>query len=121
MSFLTRTALRSIRVGVVAPRLFSTTVVAQKSATEAVKDTIKGVDRAVSDKLVDGIEVGTSAAQKVKEATGIHSTSDIKAKASELSGQASGKASEVSGEAKGKANEVAGKAKGVKEEAKGKL
>jgi len=30
----------------------------KKSPTESVKDTVKGVDRAVSDKLVDGIEAG---------------------------------------------------------------
>lgn len=29
-----------------------------KSATEAAKDTLKSADRAVSDKLVDGIEAG---------------------------------------------------------------
>jgi hypothetical protein len=30
----------------------------KKSPTETVKETVKGVDRAVSDKLVDGIEIG---------------------------------------------------------------
>ena len=59
MSFLTRTAIRTApRVSAFAPRAFSTSFVAQKTATEAVKDTVKGVDRAVSDKLVDGIEIG---------------------------------------------------------------
>jgi hypothetical protein len=49
--------LRS-RAFAVAPRAFSTSFIVRKSATEAVKDTVKGVDRAVSDKIVDGIEVG---------------------------------------------------------------
>jgi hypothetical protein len=59
MSFLTRAALRSTRVALApAPRAFSTSFAAQKSATESVKDGVKTVDRAVSDKLVDGIELG---------------------------------------------------------------
>ncbi|KAE8441414.1 hypothetical protein EG329_004970 [Mollisiaceae sp. DMI_Dod_QoI] len=64
MSFLLRTLPRqSTRVVFSpAPRAFSTSFVQQKTATEAVKDTVKGtvktVDRAVSDKLVDGIEIG---------------------------------------------------------------
>lgn len=41
-----------------APRQFSTTIAAQKTATETVKDTLKTVDRKVSDKLVDGINTG---------------------------------------------------------------
>jgi hypothetical protein len=41
-----------------APRTFTTGFAAQKSATETVKDGLKGVDRAVSDKLVDGINIG---------------------------------------------------------------
>lgn len=40
------------------PRLFSTAVVHQKSATEAVKDSLKKVDRAVSDVAVAGIDKG---------------------------------------------------------------
>jgi translation elongation factor EF-Ts len=42
----------------VAPRAFSTSFVVRNSATETVKGAAKGVDRAVSDKLVDGIELG---------------------------------------------------------------
>jgi hypothetical protein len=57
MSFLTRTAIRSTRsISLVRP--FSTSLVTRKTATEAVKDTVKTVDRKVSDKLVDGIELG---------------------------------------------------------------
>ncbi len=41
-----------------APRQFSTTITAQKSATETVKDSLKTVDRKVSDKLVEGINAG---------------------------------------------------------------
>jgi hypothetical protein len=59
MSFLTRTAIRPVSLTArFAPRAFSTSFVARKTPTEAVKDTVKGVDRAVSDKLVDGIEIG---------------------------------------------------------------
>ena len=61
MSFLTRTTpiARALVVPrTFAPRAFSTSFVARKSATESVKDGVKSVDRAVADKLVDGIEVG---------------------------------------------------------------
>lgn len=58
MSFLTRTAIRSSRSVTFAPRAFSTSLANRKTATEAVKDTVKTVDRKVSDKLVDGIELG---------------------------------------------------------------
>merc|ERR1712230_236301 len=107
-SFLTwRTVTRATRAPATsfAPRAFSTTFVARKSATESVKDGVKTVDRKVSDVLVEGIEVGQTAAQKAKE----------------VAGEAKGKANEVAGEAKGKANELAGEAKGKKEELKGKM
>ncbi|RQM06207.1 hypothetical protein DH86_00003337 [Scytalidium sp. 3C] len=108
-------------LAVVAPRYFSTTPATQKGPVETAKDAVKTVDRAVSDKIVDGIELGEKATQKVKEATGVHSTEDLKGKAAEVTGQAKGKASEVSGEAKGKASEVAGQAKGKANEVSGKL
>merc|ERR1712000_760893 len=65
-SFLTwRTVTRATRAPATsfAPRAFSTTFVARKSATESVKDGVKTVDRKVSDVLVEGIEVGQTAAQ----------------------------------------------------------
>lgn len=46
------------RAAVAAPRTFTTSFAAQKSATETVKDGLKTVDRKVSDKLVDGINAG---------------------------------------------------------------
>jgi hypothetical protein len=63
MSFLTETLVRRMaitsRAAVVqGPRQFHAGIIAQKSATEAVKDTVKAVDRKVSDKLVDGINAG---------------------------------------------------------------
>lgn len=63
MSFLTEVAGRRMAIAarasvVQAPRQFSTSLAAQKSATETVKDSLKTVDRKVSDKLVDGINVG---------------------------------------------------------------
>lgn len=39
-------------------RFFSTTFPAQKTATEAAKDTLKSVDRTISDAAVKGIEKG---------------------------------------------------------------
>lgn len=72
MSFLTEAAARrvmtlSVPRAVVngtthsAPRAanaaFSTSTTFQKSAVDSAKDTLKGVDRAVSDKLVDGINL----------------------------------------------------------------
>lgn len=57
MSFFARTTFRAVSVRA-APRAFSTGFVARKSATETVKETLKTVDKAISGKIVDGIEVG---------------------------------------------------------------
>jgi len=61
MSFLTSRTLSIARTGAFssATRTFATTALRQKTATETVKDTLKAVDRAVSDKIVDGIELGS--------------------------------------------------------------
>ena len=75
MSFLTEITFR--RVASAAPRISATTFAPRvatgsfihsrhlsstapqyKTVTEVAKDTLKSVDRAVSDKLVDGINVG---------------------------------------------------------------
>ncbi|KAF8860629.1 hypothetical protein BDZ45DRAFT_672356 [Acephala macrosclerotiorum] len=111
MSFLLRTLPRQSTRVVFSPvpRAFSTSIAQRKSATDTVKDTVKTVDRKVSDKLVDGIELSQTAAQKAKAATGMSAD------------EAKGKAAELSGEAKGKAHELAGEAKGKKEEIKGNL
>jgi hypothetical protein len=60
MSFLTRNTITSASRASIAfaPRAFSTSLAARKVVPDAVKDTAKTVDRAVSDKLVDGIEIG---------------------------------------------------------------
>ena len=66
MSFLTEAAARRVMtlqvpraMAASAPRAtFSSSVTFQKSVADAAKDTLKGVDRAVSDKLVDGINMG---------------------------------------------------------------
>ncbi|PSS07007.1 hypothetical protein M430DRAFT_148061 [Amorphotheca resinae ATCC 22711] len=118
-SVFSQTVFRSSRTIAFAPRAFSTSLVAQRTAAQAAKDTLKTVDRKVSDKLVDGIEVGQSVTEKAKRVTGIGSTSDAKAKAQEVAGEAKGKAHEVAGEAKGKAHGVAGEVKGKAEELKG--
>lgn len=65
MSFLTKTSARVATLQIPrtiassAPRAaFSTSVQLQKTPTEAAKDALKKVDRVVSDKLVDGINIG---------------------------------------------------------------
>ena len=62
MSFLTRTTpiarAFAARSAVPTTRAFSAGFVNRKSPVEAAKDAAKTVDRAVSDKLVDGIEIG---------------------------------------------------------------
>ncbi len=64
MSFLyrSRPALRGLTLARTSrasnPCLFSTTAVQSKTATEAIKDTVKSVDRVVSDAAVSGIEKG---------------------------------------------------------------
>ncbi|KAI8626163.1 hypothetical protein F5Y19DRAFT_478768 [Xylariaceae sp. FL1651] len=113
MSFLTEAAVRRLaltsRVAAVqTPRQFSTSIAARKSVTEAAKDTIKTVDRKVSDKLVDGINAGSRATEKV---TG---------KATEANYKAAGSAEEIRGKMKGEAEELKGKAKGAAKEAEGK-
>ncbi|RYP46224.1 hypothetical protein DL768_007543 [Monosporascus sp. mg162] len=114
MALLARASL------VQAPRQFSTSIASRKSATETVKDSLKKVDRKVSDKLVDGINVGSATAQKV---AGVAEAGGSKARASaeELRGEAKGKASELQGELQGKASELKGEAKGAAKEAEGKV
>ncbi|KAK5995567.1 hypothetical protein PT974_03980 [Cladobotryum mycophilum] len=133
-SFLTRTintsrtvaaTLSASRIAAAhSSRAFTTTYPVQKTATETVKDGLKTVDRAVSDKLVDGIDLATAATEKVKdtaEKISTHPTVEkVQGKAQELSGQAQGKASELSGQAQGKAEQLKGQAKGTAEQAKGK-
>ncbi|KAM3516170.1 hypothetical protein MY11210_000192 [Beauveria gryllotalpidicola] len=93
--FALRSATRAIpRVS--ATRAFSSTVVYQKTATETVKDSIKTVDKAVSGKIVHGIDAAESAAHKVKQAS-----KNIVGKKS-----AAGKAEELKGKAKGAAEDV---------------
>lgn len=63
MSFLSEAAIRRVALvsrvaSVQAPRQFSTSIAARKTMTESAKDTLKSVDRKVSDKLVDTINVG---------------------------------------------------------------
>ncbi len=65
MSFLTEAATRRLAtlqvprtLATSAPRAaFSSSVTLQRTPVEAAKDTLKTVDRAVSDKLVDGIDI----------------------------------------------------------------
>ncbi|KAJ2904570.1 lea domain protein [Zalerion maritima] len=113
-------------------RTFTTSFAAQKSATEAVTDTLKAADRKVSDKIVSGINAGETLSQKVKEGVSDISSGKIKGEAERLREEAAGKASELkgdtaekTGEAKGTASEIAGEAKGkakeVAGEAKGKV
>lgn len=146
MSFLIETTVRRMatmpmpvtRVAAIsASRTFTTSLAAHKSATETVKDGLKSVDRVVSDKIVDGINVGgqsppplpsvirhhqltpllENVAHKAKE-VGEEVIGKSSGKASELKGQASGQASELKGQAKGAAHEAAGKAKGTADQIK---
>ncbi|KAF4980907.1 hypothetical protein FZEAL_3192 [Fusarium zealandicum] len=126
MSFLTQNVLRRVAlaprvISIQAPRAFTTSFVVQRTATEAVKDTAKKVDRVVSDKIVDGIEVGENVTGKVKETAQDVTGGNATAKAQELKGEAKGKAQELKGEAKGVAQEARGKAKGAAEEVKSKM
>jgi hypothetical protein len=66
MSFLTEAATRRMAtlqvprtMAAAAPRAaFSTSIRFQKTPVESAKDTLKTVDRTVSDKIVDGINIG---------------------------------------------------------------
>ncbi|KAM0426885.1 hypothetical protein ACHAPT_007781 [Fusarium lateritium] len=122
MSFILRRAVLAPRViAVQAPRTFTTSFAAQRTAGEVVKDAAKKVDRVVSDKIVDGIEAGETVTGKVKETAQDLSGDEASGKAAELRGEAKGKASELKGEAKGAAKEAKGKVKGAAEEIKNKL
>lgn len=123
---------------------FSTASPLQKTVVDSAKDTLKTVDRAVSDKLVDGIDTASTStplsppslsppltppplaatvASKLKETkdqVANKSAAELRGDAAELAGQAQGKASEMAGHAKGKASEVAGQAQGKASELTGK-
>lgn len=64
MSFLTEMTTRRMatlsraRFATVPRATFTTSVYLRKNVVDAGKDTLKTVDRAVSDKLVDGIDIG---------------------------------------------------------------
>ncbi|KAI0876188.1 hypothetical protein GGS24DRAFT_246679 [Hypoxylon argillaceum] len=114
MSFLSEAAIRRVALvsrvaSVQAPRQFSTSIAARKTMTESAKDTLKSVDRKVSDKLVDTINVGAKAAEAV---TG---------KATEASYKATGTAEEIRSKMKAESEELAGKAKGAAKTAEGKV
>ncbi|KAI5467103.1 hypothetical protein BGZ63DRAFT_370337 [Mariannaea sp. PMI_226] len=108
-----------------APRAFSTSVLRHRTATEAVKDGLKSVDRAVSDKLVDGITVGEAVVEDVTHGKtaekAAHLRGEAKSRASEFEGQARGAAEHAKGQAKGAAEHAKGKVKGVAEEIKSKM
>ncbi|KAK8095650.1 Lea domain protein [Apiospora kogelbergensis] len=129
MSFLTQVATRRMVMAsrsamTQAPRSFSVAARLQKTPVEATKDTIKQVDRKVSDKIVDGIETAEQAAQKVKNtdmAGKVKGAADQAAgKAEEVKGQVAGKSAEVKGKAAGKSEELKGEAKGTAQKAAGK-
>ncbi|KAK3377046.1 hypothetical protein B0T24DRAFT_620367 [Lasiosphaeria ovina] len=146
MSFLTEAAARRVAtlgvpraMAASAPRAsFSSSVTMQKSVMDTAKDTLKTVDRAVSDKLVDGIDIATNVSAKVKEATeqvrqgsaadtasGLQrkaqgAASELAGKTKSAAGQTEGSAASAAGQAKGTANEWAGKAQGKADEVAGK-
>jgi len=104
---LLRTAVKSSAARS-SPRLFSTSITQQKSATETVKDGLKSVDRAVSDVAVAGIDKGVEIKDQAASAIGVE-TKKAEGTASQVAGEAKGKAAELSGQAKGKAEEIKGK------------
>ncbi|KAK4099154.1 hypothetical protein N658DRAFT_525774 [Parathielavia hyrcaniae] len=125
----TTTSTRTTATSALTRAAFTTSARHQKSAVESAKDTLKTVDRKVSDKLVDGIDIGTTYASKLKEATTQSTeggkasavTGKIKEATSDVSeGKVTGKAAELRGEVEGKASEVMGEARGMAGEAKGK-
>ncbi|MCJ1477052.1 hypothetical protein MMC13_005723 [Lambiella insularis] len=146
MSFLTRTStttLRALRFSS-SRAAFSTSTRFHKdpiSATvDTAKDTLKSIDRTVSDAAVKGIEKGQDAAAAARSTVGVNaskaegsasemagkakgamneSTGSTTGSASEMVGEAKGKAQEVAGQTKGKAQEVAGQTKGNVAEIKG--
>ncbi|GAD95257.1 LEA domain protein [Paecilomyces variotii No. 5] len=129
MSFITRVAPLSARVSanttapvlsVARSRFLSSTASNQKGPVETTKETLKKVDRTISDAAVKGLEKGEKVSSKAKETVGV-SGSKAKGEAAELTGEAKGKAQELTGEAKGKAEELAGEAKGKAKEASSKL
>ncbi|KAI5863877.1 hypothetical protein GGS23DRAFT_565794 [Durotheca rogersii] len=115
MSFLTKTAVHQVslisRAAAIAPttRQFSIGTPAQKSVAEVARDTLKSVDRKVSDKLVDGINAGENLASKVR---GEAESDKVKGTAEEIRGTVKGEAEALKGKAKGAVGEVEGKVKG---------
>ncbi|EHK23487.1 uncharacterized protein TRIVIDRAFT_208821 [Trichoderma virens Gv29-8] len=130
MSFLTRTINVSRTAAIVTPvsriaavrtsRSFTTSLAAQRTASEVVKDELKHIDRAVSDKLVDGINIATKAGHKVMETAEDLSRSGVSSQVEGMEAHAKGKAEGMKAAAKGKAEEIKGKAKGTAAKAKGK-
>lgn len=58
MANVSRTVARTSFAPTTSRASFTTSVRLHKSATESAKDTLKNVDRAVSNKVADGIDVG---------------------------------------------------------------
>ncbi|KAI2631256.1 hypothetical protein GGS21DRAFT_524038 [Xylaria nigripes] len=109
-TFFTEAALRRMAMAsraVSQAARFGTTYIPRKSVTESAKDTLKSVDRKLSDKLVDGINVGTKAAET------------ISGKSSEANYKSAGTAEEIRKKMKAESEELAGKAKRAAEETGG--
>ncbi|KAK3897776.1 hypothetical protein C8A05DRAFT_19522 [Staphylotrichum tortipilum] len=112
---------------------FTTSSPHAQSAINAATDALHSVDRKVSDKLVDGINISTTYTAKLKEvasdvasgkvtgqAAALRANEELKGKARGVKEDAKGKASEVGKEAEGVWKEVEGKAREVAGEVKGK-
>ncbi|RAH45014.1 uncharacterized protein BO95DRAFT_443462 [Aspergillus brunneoviolaceus CBS 621.78] len=114
----------SISIG--ATRALSSSACLNKGPVESAKDTLKAADRTVSDAAVKGIEVGETAAEKLKGTVGAASgqaqakTGELQGDAAELAGKSKGKAEEALGQAKGAAGQAKGKTDELLGEAKGK-
>ncbi|OAF57496.1 hypothetical protein VC83_04577 [Pseudogymnoascus destructans] len=113
MSFLARSAqpIRQIVRTPVVTRAFTVSAMRQKGPVDAAKDALKTVDRKVSDKLVGGIKVGETVAEKTKQATGLKGHQAKREFEEDLyneEGEVKGKINEAIGEAKGKVREAEG-------------
>ncbi len=137
MSFLVETVARRLpvvpRAAASVPRTaaaaFSSAAPRHKSAAEVARDTLKSVDRAVSDRLVDGINITSTVLLSSCFYLPLHALTDSKATVGNkikeagsdvVEGNATGKAAELRGEAKGAASNAAGKTKGTASELEGK-
>ncbi|KAL1991340.1 hypothetical protein VTN49DRAFT_5332 [Thermomyces lanuginosus] len=105
-----RPAYSTVNRSLIGIRAFSTSPWYSKGPIDVTKETLKKVDRTVSNAAVKGIEKGEKATEAIKRTVG--SKSDRAAReAEEVAGQARQKTGEMASEAKEKAGDMASQAK----------